>query len=128
MSSGFSNIAEKDYIGFYSGNDLDYQKVVKFADLEKKDISRATNIPLTSIRYEEGKMPKELKDRIAEWANLFNLVGGYFNGDARKTALWFKMPNPLLGNITPRDMIRIGRYKKLISFVLNSLNENRRAS
>jgi len=128
MPSIFSTVPEKDYFGFYSGTELDYQKVVKFADFEKKDISRATDIPVTSIRYEPAKMPKELKDRLTEWANLFNLVGGYFNGDARKTALWFKIPNPLLGSITPRDMIRIGRYKKLVSFVLNSLNENRRAS
>jgi hypothetical protein len=126
MASIFSTVPDKDYLGFDSGSALDYQKVVKFAELEKKDVSRATGIPISSVRYEVEKMPKELKDRLSEWANLFNLVAGYFNGDPRKTALWFKMPNPLLGEISPRDMIRIGRYKKLISFVLNSLNENRR--
>lgn len=127
MSLMFSTVPDKDYLGFDSGSVMDYQKVVKFAEMEKKDVSRATGIPVTSVRYEEEKIPKELRDRLTEWANLFNLVAGYFKGDARKTSLWFKMPNPLLGNITPRDMIRIGRYKKLISFVLNSLNENHRA-
>jgi hypothetical protein len=31
-----------------------------------------------------------------------------------------------LGNITPRDMIRIGRFKKLHRFILNALSENER--
>lgn len=128
MPTIFSTVPDKDYLKFDSGTGLDYQKVVKFAEMEKKDVSRATDIPVSSIRYEVEKMPKELKDRLTEWANLFNLVAGYFKGDAGKTSMWFKIPNPLLGNISPRDMIRIGRYKKLISFVLNSLNENRRAS
>jgi hypothetical protein len=122
----FSTVPEKDYLGFYSGSDLNYQDVVKFAEMEKKDVSRATGVPLSSIRYDE-KIPQELRERLMEWANLFNLVAGYFHGDGHKTILWFQMPNPLLGELSPRDMIRIGRYKKLISFVLNSLSENRRA-
>jgi hypothetical protein len=38
--------------------------------------------------------------------------------------LWFKTPNPLLGDIAPRDMIRIGRFKKLRQFILQALSEN----
>jgi hypothetical protein len=123
----FSTVPEKDYLGFYSGTDLNYQNVVKFAEMEKKDVSRATGVPLSSIRYDE-KIPQELRDRLIEWANLFNLVAEYFRGDVRKTALWFQIRNPLLGEISPRDMIRVGRYKRLISFVLNSLSENRRSN
>ena len=122
----FSTVPKKDYLGFYSGDNLDYQGVVKFAELEKKDISRAVGIPVTSIRYEESKIPHELKERLLEWAALFNLVAEYFHGDARKTALWFKVPNPLLGNLTPRDTIRIGRFKRLMSFVLNTVGESRK--
>jgi hypothetical protein len=122
----FSTVPDKDYLGFYSGSNLNYQDVVKFAALEKKDVSRATGVPISSIRYDD-KIPQELRERLTEWANLFNLVAGYFRGDVRKTALWFQIRNPLLGELSPRDMIRIGRYKKLISFVLNSLSENQRA-
>lgn len=123
----FDNVHEKDYLDFFEGSKLNFQKVIKFVDLESKDVARAADVPLASVRYDE-KIPKELRQRILEWANLINLVAGHFRGDAQKTALWFKVPNPLLGEISPRDMIRIGRYKKLISFVLNSLSENRRAS
>jgi uncharacterized protein (DUF2384 family) len=124
----FATVPQKDYLGFYSGSNLDYQNIVKFAEMEKKDVSRATGIPVASIRYEEEKIPNELRDRLTEWGVLFNLVAEYFHGDRRKTVIWFKVPNPLLGNISPRDMIRIGRYKRLNSFVLNTLAESRKAS
>jgi hypothetical protein len=38
--------------------------------------------------------------------------------------LWFKTKNPLLGSISPRDMIRYGRYEKLRRFVMEALEEN----
>jgi hypothetical protein len=38
--------------------------------------------------------------------------------------LWFKVPNPLLGDVAPRDMIRFGRYKKLLKFIQSALEEN----
>jgi len=51
-------------------------------------------------------------------------VVGFFEGDVAKTALWFRLPNPLLGDLSPRDMIRYGRYAKLQQFVVEALAEN----
>lgn len=34
--------------------------------------------------------------------------------------MWFELPNPMLGNISPRNMIRAGRYKRLVNFVLDA--------
>ncbi len=113
-----------DYFKFFKKGNADAKKVVDFLEFEKKDISEAANIPLASVRY-DTKMPKELKERLFEWANAINLVGSYFD-DKEKTILWFKISNPLLGNISPKDMIRIGRYKKLIRFIQNSLSENKK--
>jgi len=115
----------KDYLSFYKGDRPQYNRIVKFLELKTEDVSRATGVPLSSVRYDE-KMPAELQERIQEWATLFNLVAGHFQGDAGKTALWFTTLNPLLGNVKPRDMIRFGRYKKLFKFVVNALAENRR--
>jgi hypothetical protein len=55
---------------------------------------------------------------------IIKLVATHFNGDKRKTALWFKMENPSLGGISPRDMIRYGRLKKLKLFIKNRLEGN----
>ena len=51
------------------------------------------------------------------------LVAGYFDGDIQKTYLWFTVPNPILG-MSPRDMIRYGRYRKLLRFVKSALAGN----
>ncbi len=75
------------------------------------------------VRYDE-RMPQILKDKLREWAILFNLVAQFFEGDPIKTALWFKTVNPMLGGISPRDMIRFGRYQKLLKFILDALSEN----
>ena len=59
-----------------------------------------------------------------ELTALCEQVVGFFEGDVAKTALWFRLPNPLLGDVSPRDMIRYGRYAKLQQFVVEALAEN----
>ena len=100
-------------------------RIVDFLDFKKEDIAKATGVPLSSVRYDE-KMPLELREHVREWGTLFNLVAEHFKGDGKKTALWFTTLNPLMGNVTPRDMIRFGRYKKLFRFVVNAMAENKR--
>lgn len=121
----FSNMPDTDRLGFFANGKTDYQKVIETMGFKREDISRATGHSLASIRFDD-RIPQELQDRIAEWANLYSLVAEHFK-DAAKAVLWFKVPNPLLGNITPRDMIRFGRYKKLLKFIQNSLDENVRS-
>ncbi len=59
-----------------------------------------------------------------ELEQLCEQVVGFFAGDVAKTALWFRLPNPLLGDLLPRDMIRYGRYARLREFVTEALAEN----
>ena len=47
----------------------------------------------------------------------YDKVLQYFNGDTTKTWTWFKTPNPALGMVSPLDMMRVGRTKKLLSFI-----------
>jgi len=119
----FETIPKEDYLSLFPSGDTDYEKVVDLLDFRKKDVARASNVALHSVRYDPPKMPRELQDRIQEWAVALNLVAQFFR-DEQKTVLWFKTPNPLLGVIAPRDMIRIGRYKKLRQIILQALSEN----
>jgi hypothetical protein len=121
----FDTVPKQDYLSLFPSSGTDYQKVVKLLDFEKKDVARASNIAVQSVRYDPPKMPKELADRIQEWAVALSLVAEFFK-DQQKTILWFKTPNPLLGDVTPRDMIRVGRFKKLRQFILRALSENER--
>lgn len=59
-----------------------------------------------------------------ELEQLCGQVVEFFEGDVAKSALWFRLPNLLLGDISPRDMIRCGRYAKLQAFVVEALAEN----
>ena len=119
----FGTVPKEDYLTLFPSGDTDYEKVVDLLDFRKKDVARASNVALHSVRYDPPKMPRELQDRIQEWAVALNLVAQFFR-DEQKTVLWFKTPNPLLGDIAPRDMIRIGRFKKLRQFILQALSEN----
>jgi uncharacterized protein (DUF2384 family) len=119
----FETVPKEDYLTLFPSGDTDYEKVVDLLDFRKKDVARASNVALHSVRYDPPKMPRELQDRIQEWAVALNLVAQFFR-DEQKTVLWFKTPNPLLGDIAPRDMIRIGRFKKLRQFILQALSEN----
>ncbi len=69
----------------------------------------------------DDQIRKDLKKRLEGIAIICEVMAGYFNGDARKTALWFQVSNPMLGGVSPRDMIRYGRYKKLALFIRNAL-------
>lgn len=121
----FSTVPREDYLSLFQGNQPKYADVVNTLKFKKVDVSKATGVPQSSVRY-DAKMPIVLQDRIREWATLLNLVAEHYSGDAQKTILWFTIPNPMLGNVPPRDMIRFGRYKRLFKFVVNALSENRR--
>lgn len=120
----FGNIPQNDILGFYQQGKPQYKRPVEFLRYKKADVAVATNTAQNSIRYDD-KMPEELRERIIEWASAINLVASYFN-NLDKTMMWFQMPNPKLGNISPRDMIRLGRFKKLYKFITTALDENMR--
>lgn len=124
-SALFETIPEKDYMALFPGKDkVDSTKVLDALGLKKNDVSKAAGIPVNSVRFDE-KMPKVLKERLIEWAILLNFVAQHFGGNPEKTVFWFKISNPLLGDVTPRDMIRFGRSKKLLNFILSALRENK---
>lgn len=116
----FSSIP-KDVFQFFDGAQVRGQKVVDVLGFKKADVSVAANIAANSVRYDQ-RMPEELQRRLVEWATAINAVGAFF-GDMDKTILWFQTPNPLLGNTPPREMIRVGRFKKLFSFIQTALIE-----
>ncbi|HVA66111.1 MAG TPA: hypothetical protein VNK24_04205 [Elusimicrobiota bacterium] len=120
----FSYVPDRDYMGLLEGGHPKSKAVLSFFEFEKKDIASATSVPVASVRYDE-RMPEPVRQRMTEWVTLVNLVAQFFQGDAQKTELWFRLPNPILGNVSPRDMIRFGRYESLRDFIYTSLAENK---
>jgi hypothetical protein len=101
----------------------DAHRILDLLKFTKQELSVATSIPIYSIFYDD-KMSPELKNCLSEWAVALNLIAIFFNNDIHKTTLWFSTPNLLLGDISPREMIIVGRFKKLRIFIQTTLNEN----
>jgi uncharacterized protein (DUF2384 family) len=120
----FSSIPMSDELGLFNKTGKpDYGKVKDILGYTKQEISVASGVPFGSIRF-DGKVPTELTERITEWATAIALVHSFFKDEA-KTMLWFKVPNPMLGDVAPRDMIKVGRFKKLLKFIQTALEEGR---
>lgn len=119
----YENIHHSDPLQFWSDHGLDYRRLSQFLDFDTNELSKVGGVSKSSVRLDE-RIPLELKNRLDQIANICALVAEYFQGDAEKTALWFRTPNPLLGNIAPRDMVRYGRYKKLLKFVTEARQAN----
>jgi hypothetical protein len=83
------------------------------------DLAKLAGVAKSSVRY-DANIPEPVAERLREIANIANLIAEFFAGDAEKVGLWFEPPNPVLGNISPRQMIRIGRYKRLLNFVVDA--------
>ncbi len=120
-SNIFATVPDQDFIGLTQPNGT--KNIVDFLKFKKNDISKATGQPKSSIRFDD-RISKELKNRLMEIGNIINLVIEQFDGDKRKAELWFNTKNPMLGNISPTDMIRFGRYEKLQKFISNVRSGN----
>ena len=123
----FRNVHDRDYLGFWADQTLNARGVADFLGLTKPDVAKVAGVAPSSVRFDQ-KIPREVLERLEEIANICALVAQFFEGDVAKTALWFRTRNLLLGDISPRDMIRFGRYAKLRQFVMEALAENSTAA
>ena len=62
-------------------------------------------------------------EKLQDLTIAIDLVENFFK-DEQKAMLWFQTSNPLLGDMSPMEMIHLGRFKKLLNFIQNSLGEN----
>lgn len=122
----FSNIAHTKIPDFYTPEgETNYREVASiFLKLSNDDLAKIANVSVKTVRFDHEKMPQALKDRIEEIKNVCELVADLLGGDLKKTQLWFTTKNQMLGNLSPRDMIRYGRYNKLLDILMDIKNGN----
>ena len=116
----FNNLPEGDPLGFGLGASFHPEKVRDFLQLKKDDVSRLADVSTKSVRF-DAAIPAAVLERFEEIAVTCNLVAQVFDGDADKTALWFRTKNPMLGDISPRDMIRLRRFDRLRRFIVGAM-------
>lgn len=117
----FRNIPDEDLLGFGVGSAFDPRRVSDWLGLKKVDVSRVAEVSPKSVRW-DNDMPAAVHDRLEEIALTCNMVAQAFGGDVVKTALWFKARNPMLGDVSPRDMVRLGRFDRLRRFIISAMN------
>jgi len=122
MPSGFTlfDTVPDDVLQFGHGANFDAKRVHNLLGLKKEDVSRMASVSVKSVRFDEA-MPQQIRERFEEIANTINLVARAFEGDPNKTTAWFMARNPMLGDVSPRDMIRLGRYERLRKFIINAM-------
>ena len=54
-----------------------------------------------------------------------SLVLEHFKNDEKKTKIWMSTINPLLGEVSPIEMIMNGRGERLENWIKNQLKENK---
>ncbi len=109
-----------DYFHFGTGISFRPKAVQEMLELKREDVSKLASVSIRSVRFDDA-IPEQVKERLEEIAITANLVAKFFSGDTEKTAAWFRARNPLLGDISPRDMIRLGRFERLRKFIINAL-------
>lgn len=77
----------------------------------------------SEIIDELKKSSEVTEELIAEVESAIGHVEKFFNGDFAKTILWFNTENPMLGDITPMGVIRLGKYEKLNKFVKSAIEQ-----
>ncbi|UJJ52664.1 MULTISPECIES: hypothetical protein [Rhodanobacter] len=100
------NTPKRDYLSFGCGAQFHPDRVLQFLQISTEDT------PLV-VDY----------DQLNELGNACNLVAEFFGGDVDKAAKWFSVSNPLLGDISPQDMVRSGRVDRLVRFIANAFDE-----
>jgi hypothetical protein len=118
-----SHIASQDLLHLYREGRPDYKRIADLIKLSKADLGKISQVAKSSVRF-DANIPEPVAERLREIANIANLVAEFFVGDVQKVGLWFEIANPMLGNISPRNMIRIGRLNRLLKFVMTAREEN----
>lgn len=116
----FQNLPNGDPLRFGTGSRFRPEKVRDFLSLGNADVSRLADVSVKSVRF-DAAIPAAVRDHFEAIAVICNLVAEVFDGDAEKTALWFRTKNPLLGDVSPRDMIRLRRLDRLRRFIVGAI-------
>lgn len=102
---------------------LDQWAVADFLGFRESDMARALNVDMSHLRLGD-KTASAVLERLWILANMCEKVAKFFDGNISKTKRWFRTPNPSLGNMAPREMILLGRIKKVGQFIEDALAQN----
>jgi hypothetical protein len=119
-SSLFATVPARDYLQFWQSGLFQPQRVARFLGLSKADLAQLAGVAVASVRF-DAKVPRNLRERLMDFAATCELVAEAFAGNTTKTALWFTTPNPQLNNCSPCDLLRRGERDTLQRLVIEAI-------
>ena len=63
----FRSVPKKDYFHLFENGEPQGEKIVDILNYSKKEVAAASDVKLSSVRY-DNKMPVDLRQRLIEWA------------------------------------------------------------
>ena len=112
----FNTVPKNDVFGLYEKDQIKYKAVADTMNFNRQEISKATRVATNSIKYEENKIPDQVKVFFIAMTWLLYTTHEHLK-DGNKVIQWLDSPNPSCGGFSPKDMIRMGQYKKLVRMV-----------
>lgn len=120
--SGLFDSVPEDLFQFGHGVAFMPRKVSHLLGFKIEDVSHLASVSAKSVRYDDA-LPDQVRERLEDIATTINLVARVLDGGLDKTLALFKTRPPFLGDIAPREMIRLGRYERLRKFIIHAMNE-----
>lgn len=117
-STVLDTVYQNDPFGFWKGG-FDPKKVADTMGYTKQDVADISHIKPASVRY-DARAPQPIMEHMEHIANICSIAAELFDNNIDKTLLWMNTQNPVLGDITPKLMIRAGKYQKLHKFLLEA--------
>ena len=106
---------------FYHGRRVDLKKMALFLSLSPQQMASVIGSRKSVSSFDALRLAPSAQKRVNEIANLCEVVAHNFGGDVEKTALWFEMKNPMLGDLSPRDMLLFQRHELLQNLVFDAM-------
>jgi hypothetical protein len=78
----------------------------------------------TDLNPDELDCETFFKKKHGKGDEITELLEGFFDHDKKKIKAWYEAENPLLGGVSPNQLIRWGRREKLHQFIRRSIEEN----
>ena len=91
----FNTVPKHDVFGFYNKGRIKYKEVADTLDFSRREISKAARVAISTVRYEESKIPDKMKEFFTVMAWLLYVTHKHLK-DKDKVILWLKTPNPVL--------------------------------
>ncbi len=117
-----NSVPNSDPIGFWPQGNFEPKLLADFVSISKQDWGRIANVKPSTVRF-DARIPPAVKQHMERVATICSLVAELFDNNISKTKLWLDTPNPTLGNISPKGMIRYGKYERVLKFVLLAKSE-----